>query len=171
MPPHCDTLNGPVVSAAREALDNGDVNIVLPYAPMSAEDEIKDVFNKCAEVRKASGNAAEVADMFFFETVVRLHRAGEGAAFTGIKPAGLDTGPVIPVAEAAIETGDVSQLLKTMCDKVEYEVLKRFNHMKKLADTKNEGVDAARNYVTAMLHLQVYCHKLYKFAETGPTNQ
>ena len=45
-----------------------------------------------------------MADLYFFETVVRVHRAGEGAAYNGLKPAGLDEGPVIPIAEKAIET-------------------------------------------------------------------
>jgi hypothetical protein len=45
----------------------------------------------------------EVADRHFFETVVRLHRAGEGAPYTGLKPAGLDVGPVIPVAEHGLQ--------------------------------------------------------------------
>jgi hypothetical protein len=30
MPPHYDSLDGPVVTAARSALDEGDVDIVLP---------------------------------------------------------------------------------------------------------------------------------------------
>lgn len=31
MPPHCDSLDGPVVTAARQALEAGDVDIVLPF--------------------------------------------------------------------------------------------------------------------------------------------
>jgi hypothetical protein len=30
MPPHCDSLDGPVVAAARRALDAGDVDLALP---------------------------------------------------------------------------------------------------------------------------------------------
>jgi tetratricopeptide (TPR) repeat protein len=37
--------------------------------------------------------------------VVRIHRAGEGAPYTGLKPAGLSEGPIIPIAEKAIEIG------------------------------------------------------------------
>ena len=44
------------------------------------------------------------------ETVIRLHRAGEGAAYTGLKTAGADYGPAIPAAEYAVETGDLVKL-------------------------------------------------------------
>ena len=169
MPPHCDTLDGPVVNAAAAALEAGDVDLILPYTPETAEAEIKAAFEKCVAVRKLSEEAKDVADRLFFETVVRLHRAGEGAAFTGLKPAGLDHGPVIPVAEEAIKSGRDDKLVYILRDNVEVEVNKRFNNMKDLEKHKDDSVDAARKYISAMLGLQVYCHKLYKFAETGPT--
>src|SRR5512144_1792557 len=105
MPPHCDSLDGPVVAAARQALEAGDVDLVLPFVPEDGEEEVRVVFHSVLPVRGLSEAAGEVADRLFFETVVRLHRAGEGAPFTGLKPAGLDVGPVIPLAERAIATG------------------------------------------------------------------
>ena len=79
MPPHCDSLDGPVVTAARRALDEGDVAIVLPYVPAHAEAEITATFQQVLPIRATSGSAGELADRWFFETVVRLHRACEGA--------------------------------------------------------------------------------------------
>ena len=96
MAPHCDTLDGPVVKAALKALETGNINYILPWAPQEAENEIKSAFDKALVVRKTGKEAQEMADYWFFETVVRLHRAGEGAPFTGLKPAGLDWGPVVP---------------------------------------------------------------------------
>ena len=78
MPPHCDTRDGPVVSAARVALDTGNVNFVLIWVPESTENELKEVFEKTLEVRKKGAEAQALADEWFFENVVRLHRAGEG---------------------------------------------------------------------------------------------
>ena len=45
-----------------------------------------------------SAEARELADRYFFETLVRIHRAGEGAPYTGLKPAGRDLGPAVPAA-------------------------------------------------------------------------
>jgi hypothetical protein len=38
---HCDGLDGPVVPAARKALETGDVNLVLIWVQKSDEAEIK----------------------------------------------------------------------------------------------------------------------------------
>ena len=90
-----------------------------------------------------------------------MHRAGEGAPYTGLKPAGLSEGPVIPVAEKAIETGSPEELKKALCDMVKAEVQKRFDHMMHLKEHADESVDEAREYVEAMLSLQVWSHKVY----------
>ena len=101
---HCDTLDGPVVSAARKALDTGDINLVLAWTQKSDDKEIRNAFDKARAVRKAGGQAKELADTYFFETLVRVHRAGEGASYTGLKPAG-EIEPPIAAADLAITTG------------------------------------------------------------------
>jgi hypothetical protein len=102
--------------------------------PESGEAEVKSAFEKVLRARKAGPAAREVADLYFFETVVRVHRAGEGAPYTGLKPAGMDEGPVIPVAEKAIETGSPDALIKTLCDTLRQEVQHRFEDMMHLRD-------------------------------------
>ena len=128
MPPHCDTRDGPVVSAARVALDTGNVNFVLIWVRQSAENELRDVFEKTLEVRKKGPEAQALADEWFFENVVRLHRAGEGAPFTGLKPAGLDWGPVVPRAEKAIETNDATDAIGFVLRTIEDDLQQRFKH-------------------------------------------
>lgn len=171
MPPHCDSMDGPVVKAAMKALDEENVNLILPCVPKEGEEEVTKAFEKVISARKQSPEAKEVADRYFFETVVRIHRAGEGAPFTGLKPAGLGHGPVVPVAEKAIETGSPDKLLKLMSDVVQNEIREKFEHvmhLKKQSEADPENVDQAREYVSAMLGLEVYSHKLYQCAKTGP---
>ena len=79
---HCDGLDGPVVKAAQQALTTGNVNLVLVWVQKQDEGEIKSVFQKTLAVRKLSPQAKELADMYFFETLVRLHRASEEAPYT-----------------------------------------------------------------------------------------
>ena len=162
MPPHCDSLDGPVVQAARRALEADNVNLVLPYAPKTAEREIIEVFDKVVQARRTDAICREVADRYFFETVVRLHRAGEGAPFTGLKPAGLEVGPIIPIAEKAIETGNAAALEESLVAAVREQVTDRFHHLGHLRAGAHRGVDAARAYVEAMLGLQVWAHALYQ---------
>lgn len=168
MPPHCDTMDGPVVKAAIKALEAENVHVILPYVPKEGEEEVRKAFDKVIRVRKCSAVAREVADLYFFETVVRVHRAGEGAPFTGLKPAGLDVGPVIPVAEKAIETGSPDALMDLLAGVVRSEVRHRFEHMMHLKAHADRGVDEAREYVKAMLGLQVYSHSLYESIKAEP---
>lgn len=168
MPPHCDTMDGPVVKAARQALQAKDANIILAYVPKEGEEEVLKAFEKVTQAREGGAATKEVADLYFFETAVRVHRAGEGAAYTGLKPAGLDEGPVIPVAEKAIETNSPDALIDQLCGFVREEVTQRFQHMLHLKEHAGEGVDADRAYVSAMLGLQVWSHGLYQYTKADP---
>src|SRR5512144_6261 len=143
MPPHCDSMDGPVVTAARRALEKEDINLILPYVKDNATGDVKSAFEKALRARKTDSAAREVADLYFFETVVRLHRAGEGAAYTGLKPAGLDVGPVIPVAEKAIESGSPDALIRLLTDTLRHEVQHRFEHIKRLRDYRVSDVGKA----------------------------
>ena len=161
MPPHCDTLDGPVVTMAKKALEAGNVNLILPYVPKEGEAEVISAFEKVIKIRKDEA-AREIADLYFFETVVRIHRIGEGAPYTGLKPAGLSEGPVIPVAEAAIESGSPDELIEVLSGMLREEVTHRLNHMLHLREHANESVEDAREYVEAMLGLQVWSHSIYE---------
>ena len=117
---HCDSLDGPVAKAVQKALETGNINPVLAYAPAAAEAEIRAAFEKSRNVRGLGADARALADQAVMETVIRLHRAGEGAAYTGLKPAGIDYGPVIPAAEHAVETGDLAKLKAVLMEEIEH---------------------------------------------------
>ena len=102
---HCDTLDGPLVGTARRALETGKVNPVLAWVRPQDEAEIRAAFARATAVRRTGPDARSLADTWFLETVVRVHRTGEGAPYTGLKPAGQDLGPGIRAADASIDTG------------------------------------------------------------------
>jgi hypothetical protein len=170
MPPHCDAMDGPVVRAALKALDAGDVKLILPYVHRDGEAEVVQAFEKVLPLRSDGESAKELADLYFFETVVRVHRAGEGASYTGLKPAGLDVGPVIPVAEKAIESGSPSELSDLLSRIVQDEVEERFERLMHLKQHANETGNTAREYVSAMLGLQVWSHRVFSTA-TGSAHE
>ncbi|MFB3888609.1 MAG: DUF6448 family protein [Candidatus Bathyarchaeia archaeon] len=161
MPPHCDTLDGPVVKAARLALEKGNVNYLLAWIPKKAEAELKKAFDKTLQARTQGKEAKEIADYWLFETAVRLHREGEGAPYTGLKPAGLDWGPVVPRAEKALETGNPKEVIDLITGIADKELKERFS--KAMARKKHDvdDVDAARKYVQAELGFILYAHGLY----------
>lgn len=162
MPPHCDSLDGPVVTAARRALDAGDVDLVLPYVHAAGEDEVRAAFDRALAVRDLGAQAREVADLSFFETVVRIHRAGEGAPYTGLKPAGLSVGPVIPLAERAVEEGAADALADFLTDDLRRELVQRLDAIRTLSAGRDGSVRHEREYVEAVLGFEVYSHHLYQ---------
>ena len=168
MPPHCDSLDGPVVMAARAALAAPDVDLVLPYVSAAGEAEVRDAFDQVVKVRALGVEAETVADRWFFETVVRVHRAGEGAPYTGLKPAGLDVGPVIPAAERALANGSVDELVGILCGELREQVRNRHDHAMRLKVDAGRSVPAARAYVEAMLGLQVWAHKVHRQVTADP---
>lgn len=153
---HCDSLDGPVATAAQEALDTGNVNLALPYAPATAEAEIKAAFAQSLKVRALGSDAQALADRSFIETTVRLHRAGEGAAYTGLKPAGLDHGPAIPAADRAVADGNLAPVKALLVDELEHGLHARFAHVQETRTAAREptaagDVAAARARVSAEL--------------------
>jgi len=167
MPPHCDTMDGPVVTAAKKAVETGNVNLILPWVPKKAEDELKKAFKKTLHARKEGKEAQEVADYWFFETAVRLHREGEGASYTGLKPAGLDWGPVVPRAEKAIEEGDAKEVTEFISHAVEEELQHRFQRVMATKKYDVNNVKDAREYVQANLGFVLYAHHLYATIKGG----
>ena len=144
---HCDGLDGPVVTAAKEALAKGDVNRVLIWVQKDDEPGIRKAFEQTMAVRKLGAEAQELADMYFFETVVRVHRAGEGAPFTGLKPAGRDLGPAIPAADQALASGDVAPLTALLVEHLRSGLATRFQQAMATRDFKSQDVDAGREHV------------------------
>jgi hypothetical protein len=173
---HCDSVDGPVASAAIAALDTGNVNLALPYAPADAENEIKAAFAQSLKVRALGPDARALADRAFVETTVRLHRAGEGAAYTGLKPAGIDYGPAIPAAERAAATGDLRQVNALLAEEVEHGLHARFAHVVEMRHaakepkTSNE-VSAARERVSAELGFITYVEGLRQAAQGAPGHE
>ena len=168
MPPHCDSLDGPVVKAAGRALAERNVDLVLPFVHEDGEQEVRDAFEQALRVESLAPEAKQLADEWFFENVVRIHRAGEGAPYTGLKPAGLGHGPVVPVAERAIETGSPDELVALLTGMVEEEIRGRFEGLMRLKMQANGDLGANRAYVESMLGLEVWSHSIYRALHAAP---
>jgi hypothetical protein len=162
---HCDGMDGPVVKAAQKALATGNVNLVLIWVQKGDEPELRVVFGQTINVRKLGGEARALADRYFFETVVRLHRAGEGAPYTGLKPAGRDFGPAIPAADKAIEDGSADRLFKLLSDAVQTGASKQFQATLAKKKFDPNDVEAGRAYVKAYVEFVHYVERIYESAK------
>ena len=157
---HCDTLDGPVVTAAQKALDTDDVNLVLIWIRQEDEAQIREAFEKTLTVRKLSPEAKDLADMYFFETLVRVHRAGEGAPYTGLKPAG----PAVPAADNALESNSADELVKLLTDAVQDGTRGEFEKAISKKNFSPDDVEAGREYIEAYVPFIHYVERIYEAA-------
>ncbi|MCI0429967.1 MAG: DUF6448 family protein [Rhodospirillales bacterium] len=169
---HCDAVDGPVAAAAVKALDTRNVNHILPFAPAQAEPELSAAFEQALAVRTKGPEAKALADRYFMETAVRLHRAGEGAPYTGLQPAGTDFGPAIPAAEEALETGKADDLTALMAEQVAHGITDRFRDAMAHSSAAKEpaaaaDVAAARERISAELAFIGYVEGIHLAAKGG----
>jgi hypothetical protein len=153
---HCDSVDGPVAKGIQKALETGNINLVLPYAPATAEAELKATFAEARNVRALANDARKLADRSFMETAIRLHRAGEGAGFTGLKPVGIDYGPMIAAAERSLESGDLQPVKSALLEEIDHVLGERLAHIRELRKVSSEPtnyaeVAAARDRISAEL--------------------
>lgn len=159
---HCDTMDGPVVRAAKQALKTRNINYVLIWVRQKDEAEIRQAFRQTLTVRRLNRAARDLADRYFFETLVRIHRAGEGQPYTGLRRAGTDLGLVIPAADKALENGAIAPLLKLFPDSLRQDIVNRFNEGSAKKTFNHNDVEAGRNYVAAYTSFLEYLEQLYE---------
>jgi len=167
---HCDTMDGPVVQAARTALEKGDVAPALKWVLPERDAEIRKAFQTAVAARAAGGQARELADRWFFETLVRVHRVGEGAGYTGLKPAGSETSPFVRAADQALQTGSADALVKLVTADVEKGIRQRFAMASERRRTADSSVAAGREFVEAYVKLQHYMEAL-DIRSAGPEHK
>jgi hypothetical protein len=163
---HCDTLDGPVVKTARTALDTGRLAPVLAWVRARDETEIRTAFQKAVAARKLGPEARAVADTWFFETVVRVHRAGEGAPFTGLRPAGLDQGPAVPAADRALRSGDLAPVERLLVDRLREGLRHRFERVR-AEKAPADDVAAGRAWVAAYVPFVHYVEGAFQSVTGG----
>jgi hypothetical protein len=162
---HCDTVDGPVVTAANKALDSGDVRYVLGWVSAQDEPEIRHAFDRTLEVRKQGSEAKTLADTYFHETLVRVHRAGEGAPYTGLKPAG-QVEPSVAAADQALASGKVDAVAKMVSQRVDAGVREKFAAVSTRQPRDARDVNAGRAWVAAYVDYVHYVERLYDGAAT-----
>jgi uncharacterized protein DUF6448 len=163
---HCDGLDGPVVKAAQKALATNNVNLVLIWVQKENESELKAVFQQTLAVRKLSPESKALADRNLFETLVRLHRAGEDAPYTGLKPAGRDLGPAIPAADRAIESGGTAALEALLIKNMRAGLRDAYGRVRARKNYDVNDVAAGREYVRAYVEYIHFVERLHEATTT-----
>jgi hypothetical protein len=163
---HCDALDGPVVRAARAALEKNDVSLVLSWVQPEQEAAVRAAFAQTQSVRALGRDARTLADTWFFETLVRVHRAGEGAPFDGLKPAG-HIEPFALTVDQSLASGSVEDVISDVTAKVQHGIRQRFANAREGAGHAGASVEAGRAYVKAYVEYLHYVEGVLNAAGTG----
>lgn len=154
---HCDTLDGPVIQDAHKALEAKNITPVLKWVKAKDEKAVKAAFQKAMA---AKGANVEAAHNKFFSTLVKIHRAGEGAPFTGLKPAGA-VEPAVAEADKALASGSADALVKLVTDDITAGIKKRYERAAATYKHKDESVAQGREFVEAYVEFTHYVEKLH----------
>lgn len=164
---HCDTMNGPVITAAKDALNKDDVKLILIWVQPKDEATIKVLFDKTVKLRKINPEVKELADMYFFENLVRIHRAGEGVPYTGIKEA-VEVELPIAAADKALESGSLDDVMKMLNTSVEKGVKEKFETMMAKKNYDKGNVEAGREFVESYVIFMHYVEGIYNSTVNNP---
>jgi hypothetical protein len=167
---HCDALDGPVIKEAHLALEKGDVTPLLKWVTKEHENDIRNAFSQTLAVRTKGKDARELADRFFFETLVRVHRGGEGAPYTGLKPAGT-IAPAVAAADKALLAGSVDELSAKIGNAVRDGIRKRFAEVLEKKKHANDSVEAGRVFVEAYVEYVHFVEGIHNMVARGPEHE
>lgn len=162
---HCDTMKGPVITSAQAALDAGDPKLVLHWVRPDDEAAITRAFDEAMKVRALGPEAKALADRSFFETLVRIHRAGEGAPYTGIKEG--EPEPIIAATDRALETGSATELEAELLAAVRSRLAEQFTATREARSFRPGDVAAGQKYVAAYVPFTHWVEGVYLAAQ-GP---
>jgi hypothetical protein len=163
---HCDAWDGPVVTEARQALQNKEVTPVLKWVSAQQEAEVVAAFERAIAVSAASEAAGELAELWFLETLVRLHRETEGAPYTGLKPAG-QIDKAVALADRALEDGSVDALADRIGQGVANQIRMRFEEAAKRKSTASENPEAGRQFVKAYVDYVHFVEVIHNLLQHG----
>jgi hypothetical protein len=167
---HCDSMDGPVVKDAEQALAQKDVTPVLKWVRAEDEATIREAFRMVSEVRKESATAKSVADRYFFDTLVRVHRASEGEGFTGIKPAG-SVDPAIAAADRALAAGEIDPLADRIATAVRDAMVERFTEAYETRQAAEDSVAEGREYVAAYVQYTHFVEGVDHLVRNGASHK
>lgn len=163
---HCDSMDGPIVPLAQEALESGVLTPVLKWVRKQDEPTIRAAFDRVRAIRNQGVEVREIADTWFLETLVRVHRAGEGEPYTGLVPAG-SIKPVLAAADAALASGSAEELATRIADAVRQGILERFEQALERRKRAEESVESGREYVEAYVTYMHFVERIDELVHHG----
>ncbi len=155
---HCDSYDGPVIKDALKALEQNNPDLVMKWIDALHEKEITNLFNKTLKYRSGDQEIYSLLEKHFLETLVRIHREGEGEPYTGLKAAG-STEEIIQLTDTALEEKDFEGFLLKFDAKADSILREKYQKVAQLEKVKDQSAEQGRAYVAAYVD---YTHTIKK---------
>lgn len=166
---HCDTKSGPVAVDARKALANKNFETVAIWVGQEQHKDLRAAFDQAIDVYQMGGKAKALAEQYFMETAVRLHRAAEGMPYTGLKPA-QPLPEDIAKAEKALKTGNLEPVTDLLTAEMKQKMQHLLQQARSAGQNKDKSLEAGRKWADAYVKYIIYVHGLYKTIQAGPAH-
>jgi len=163
---HCDSYDGPLIKDALKALETSNIKPVLKWIEEKYEPEITGLFNKTVSLRSGDKEVYAIVEKHFLETLVRLHREGEGAPYTGLKPAG-SASPIIVMADQAIASKEVNTLTTKLDAHLNKVLADKYNEVMEKSLKKDNSTAEGREYVRAYVEYTHFLEAIHGIIEGG----
>ena len=163
---HCDSMDGPVVKDAKRAIAAKDIAPVLKWISPEDQAEVSRVFQTTIDIREKDDDVKKVADTYFFETLVRIHRKSEGEGFTGLKPAGSAEPPIV-AADKALADGDIDKLADKISSAVRAGIGARFEDAYEKKKHADDTVEEGREFVDSYVQFTHFIEAIHQIASHG----
>ncbi len=144
---HCDTMDWPVIMAARKSLETKNPNYFLIWVQKKDETIILEEFNKALSQRQTNPENSENIDKKFFESLVKIHREWEWAEYTWLKPAWSITNPVVILWDKSFETKNSSELEEYFSKNITNQIKNRFQEVIEKQNYALNDIEAWREYI------------------------
>jgi regulator of cell morphogenesis and NO signaling len=131
------------------------------------EPEVRGVFDRVSSMRTHDDAARFVGERLFIETVVRLHRAGEGMPYTGVKweAAPMDEG--VALAESALTAGSLAPVLRESSRRLHQSLEQLYGDVTSTRHYEPGNVEAGRRSVEAYVRYVHQVEALFQLLPSG----
>lgn len=151
----CDIAQ-PVGAAAVDALRTGDLSLVAIWVKQPKEAALRAALQHALAVRRLGTNARTLADGYFCDTVIRLHRE----SYPGVRDR---------VVEQTIASGDLDLVVERVLAKVQLSLRERARDIAARKPSRRGDIDGGRAYVERYTDFVEYVTALDAAATKRPT--
>jgi hypothetical protein len=141
--------NGPVMRAAKMALETGNADHILIWVPEESENTLKNLLEKTCCERTTQRKARNHSIEWYLQTINRLHSEYYRPHDLNISTKTPEERKTILLVERACETGNFDEIATVMQITSDEEIRQRFNDVLNKSNYDMDNIAAGRAYVSA----------------------